>query len=279
MHGQWMSMRRKPRKLSARLQVNYILILEQELQTDDLAQLSDARARYAQGVHELTRGLTVACIVQGKGVGHATVLETLDDRVTLQVSVERPPPPRTGVRLLVAIPRPQTVKKLLQLAASAGVERLDFVRTHNVVKSYLQSKALLPENIRRELIIGMEQAGDPLFPVIEIHQGLESVLDSFLLERQSAETRFLADAAREGEISGLGGIAVGRLRESVILAIGPESGWTDVEKCQFLARSFKPVSLGPRMYRVETATAMLLGQIELIRRLPLNPLIEHPGLR
>jgi 16S rRNA (uracil1498-N3)-methyltransferase len=37
------------------------------------------------------------------------------------------------------------------------------------------------------------------------------------------------------------------------MAVGPEGGWTPEEEALFDAESWKPVSLGPRILRVETA--------------------------
>jgi 16S rRNA (uracil1498-N3)-methyltransferase len=45
---------------------------------------------------------------------------------------------------------------------------------------------------------------------------------------------------------------------SIHFAVGPEGGWTAEEEALFIAESWKPVSLGPRILRAETAgiTAM-----------------------
>ena len=47
-------------------------------------------------------------------------------------------------------------------------------------------------------------------------------------------------------------------RPAVILAVGPEGGWTAEEEALFAAEGWQPVSLGPRILRAETAgiTAM-----------------------
>jgi 16S rRNA (uracil1498-N3)-methyltransferase len=40
---------------------------------------------------------------------------------------------------------------------------------------------------------------------------------------------------------------------AIRMAVGPEGGWTPEEEALFDAESWKPVSLGPRILRVETA--------------------------
>jgi RsmE family RNA methyltransferase len=46
-----------------------------------------------------------------------------------------------------------------------------------------------------------------------------------------------------------------------VLAIGPEGGFIDREVQTFREVGFTPVSFGPRILRVETAMAFLVGRI------------------
>jgi RsmE family RNA methyltransferase len=56
-------------------------------------------------------------------------------------------------------------------------------------------------------------------------------------------------------------------RVPTVLAIGPEGGWIERELETFVARGFKPVSLGTPILRVEAAVASSLGQLLLLHRL------------
>jgi RsmE family RNA methyltransferase len=47
----------------------------------------------------------------------------------------------------------------------------------------------------------------------------------------------------------------------VVLAIGPEGGFIDREVATFREIGFTTVSLGPRILRVETALAYLIGKL------------------
>ena len=55
--------------------------------------------------------------------------------------------------------------------------------------------------------------------------------------------------------------AAGEEAPAIRIAIGPEGGWTAEEEALFDAESWKPVSLGPRILRAETAaiTAMAVA--------------------
>ena len=47
----------------------------------------------------------------------------------------------------------------------------------------------------------------------------------------------------------------------LVLAIGPEGGWTDEEVASLEAHGFVRYSLGPRILRTDTATVALLARL------------------
>jgi 16S rRNA U1498 N3-methylase RsmE len=52
----------------------------------------------------------------------------------------------------------------------------------------------------------------------------------------------------------------------VMLAIGPERGWSDMERRQLSATGFKRLSLGNRALRTETACAAAVSALETAKR-------------
>jgi 16S rRNA (uracil1498-N3)-methyltransferase len=48
-------------------------------------------------------------------------------------------------------------------------------------------------------------------------------------------------------------------QDTVAILIGPEGGWTDDERAQFIAAAWTPVSLGPLILRAETAALAALA--------------------
>jgi len=57
-----------------------------------------------------------------------------------------------------------------------------------------------------------------------------------------------------------------RMPGDVVLAIGPEGGWIDRELETFIARGFRPFSIGTGILRSEAAVAAALGQLALLER-------------
>ena len=50
-------------------------------------------------------------------------------------------------------------------------------------------------------------------------------------------------------------------RQTLLLAIGPEGGWTDDEVSLLEEKGFARYSLGPRILRTDTATIALLARL------------------
>jgi 16S rRNA (uracil1498-N3)-methyltransferase len=59
--------------------------------------------------------------------------------------------------------------------------------------------------------------------------------------------------------------AVADKRNSVILAAGPEAGFSDEEEAAFAYAGFVPASLGPRVLRTETAALAALAALNALR--------------
>ncbi len=244
--------------------MNSILILKEELLSPNEARLSGKRAQYFRDTHALPVGAVVRCGIWNEASGHAEILSSEDGVVllSLQLSERQISAPR--IELIVSVPRPQTVKKILALSAMMGVEKLHFVRTEGTEKSYLISKSLEKDLIQEELIKGLEQACSTKAPEVYIHPRFKPFIEEIIPASKLANAvGIIADTKARPNLT-IGSVKIDRAQPA-ILAIGPESGWNDFEREQFKNLGFEAVSLGPRQLRVEVAAAVMLGQIELIR--------------
>lgn len=240
--------------------MNYLYISQSELlesqevanKSEISACLTGLRAEEAIKDHDLKSGICISCVVEGSGRGKVTIGDCSKERVNLSVKIEEQLPPRLAVDLAVAYSRPQTLKKLFQLSASLGVRSLSFVKTENVVPSYLQSKSLEPLEIQRQLILGCEQAGDGVFPVINNYRSFYEFLNNPEIQNFKGHKLF-GDIRSKPQTPATVAEA--------ILFLGPESGFTEAEKEALKEAKFEVISLGPRVLRVEVASAMLLGSI------------------
>ncbi|NUM42219.1 MAG: RsmE family RNA methyltransferase [Leptospiraceae bacterium] len=81
------------------------------------------------------------------------------------------------IRLFSSIQRPQTIKKILQLAATLQVEEVFFFIARKSEKSYLNSPIWNSENLNKELILGLEQGKKIHLPKIKILKNVKEVFE------------------------------------------------------------------------------------------------------
>lgn len=263
MHGARVSMCRNGGNLPRRLQaVNSLIVLPEERQGSRAVLLGE-RAAYVHTFHDLKAGLEVRAAELGGKIGSAKVLTTSSERLELELDLHTPPPPRSPVVLIVAVPRPQTVKKVVQAAAMLGARELILTRAERCVASYLQSKGLAEAALRNETIRGLEQACDSIPPKIQICRSFKKLTDEILPERisETAPPLLIVAHCQNDSTTDLASLNSIEPDREVICALGPEAGWNDFEVDRFFELGFKPMQLGPRMLRVEVAMTYLLGMV------------------
>ncbi len=254
--------------------MNLLLLEPSEIQ-DGVARLSDRRADHLRQVLQVAPGRRLRLGIIDGGVGWGEV-RTVDPAVEIAVMAIQDPPPRSGLDLVVALPRPQALQRILQAAATLRVDRLDLVNAWRVEKSFFSSPALAPATIRRHLLLGAEQGMTPWLPAVQIHRRLLPFLAE-RFPRATSECRLLAHPEAPIPLE-LGLTHSPGARRT--LAIGPEGGWIPQEVATFSAHGFRPVALGPWILRVETALVAALAQLALLERwrpvpapqLPADPL-------
>ncbi len=252
-----------------------LLLLEPDEIRDGVVTLDDRRAEHLRKVLRVEIGRQLRLGVIGAGTGAGEVLAvTADGAVELAVEVATDSEPATGkdaveVDLIVALPRPQALHRILQSAAAMRVRRLFLINAWRVEKSFFSSPSLRPETVRRHLLLGAEQGMTTRLPEVAIEKLLVPFVTR-LGERRDPPPRLIAHPDAEVPIERRFPPGVGTHGDApapVEIAIGPEGGWIDRELETFRGAGFRPVRLGPWILRVETAVAAVLAQVELLRRL------------
>jgi len=160
------------------------------------------------------------------------------------------------VDVILAPPRPRVMKRLLPQMAAMGVGRIILVGAEKVEKDFWGATLLKEENYRPLLIDGLMQCGASILPTIEtwksFNRFLREGLPSFTHQR-----RIVAHPYVEKVNS-----IVYPSSSPLLLAIGPEGGWTDAEVEKLEAAGFTRYSLGSRILRTDTATIALLARLQ-----------------
>ncbi len=218
------------------------------------------RATHIRTVLKKTVGdpLKVGVAGQGKGLGEIISDEPGEVRVRIgQLEPEAPP----QVHLIVALPRPLALSRLLHTSASFGIRHIDLVRAWKVPRSYFDSPRLLPERVDADLRLGAEQGGQSFLPTFAIHEGFRSFVEN--LDRNSSAAAFERRFVLEPEAPHTFAPPL-RLDAPLSLAFGPEGGFIPSELESFERASFSPVRLSPAILTTEIAIAATLGQLALL---------------
>ena len=243
--------------------MNLILLEPDEIQADGTALLSGKRARHVREVLQAAPGEEIRVGVVDGPMGVATVLEDSKQlHLSCTFSNEIPSIPR--VDLLLAMPRPKVMNRLWPVLASLGVGRILISNAWKTERNYFDTHVLEPEHIREALIEGLQQARDTRLPQVGVHKQFKKLVEDKLDGFGPYAARLVAHPG-EGAFPSEKLAALPR-EARVLLAIGPEGGWTPFELELLAKHGFSPVSWGPRALRTDTACAVLLGLVHAALR-------------
>ena len=186
-------------------------------------------------------------VFDGRGGEQAARLAAVEaDSVTLQLGDARTPLPEppVAVTLVCAFPRGQRGDWIVEKATELGVAALTPLAAQ---RSVMQPGEGRLERWRRIAIEAAEQCGRASLP-------------EFDAEPPPDAMRLLADL--DAPLSIAGAIsAADPPPPAVALYVGPEGGWSPEERERLLDGGARPVGLGPRRLRVETAAIVGVAQV------------------
>jgi RsmE family RNA methyltransferase len=233
--------------------MNLLLLHDADFREDGTVCLSGRRLLHAREVLRATQGDRLRVGRLGGLLGTAEVLRLDAAELVLRPRLTDPPPQRAGIDLLLAIPRPKALRKILPAAASMGIDRIVLVNAARVEKSYFDSKVL--EGMEDLLVLGLEQARDTRLPEVLVRERFRPFVEDELGGLWPDTFRLVAHPGAE--------LVNPRRAQRCVLAIGPEGGWMPFEVELLRAHGFTAFSLGPRTLRVEVAVPYALGMLRL----------------
>lgn len=222
----------------------------------------DQRASHITNVLHLKEGDGFRMGIINTSEGDAVVKAVSPEGIT--VSYEPSCVPSLyPVTLLCAQVRPICMKRILREAVSLGVERIILCGSDTGEKSYLSSNLYKTGEYREYLLDGAMQSA---------HAGLPEVL---FADHANMAVRLVrehcspdADLIMLDNVVGAVPLSTAGIGSSAVLAIGPERGWSDRERRLFSDSGFRPMLLGSRVLRTETAcsagVAVLLSRMGLL---------------
>jgi len=181
------------------------------------------------------------------------VVEVTEQAVKLKPIQVEPVPAKLPVTLIVAMPRPKVLRRLIMDSVTLGVEKIILLHSYRVDKSYWQTPFL--QQLDQYVTLGLEQAGDTIAPKIEIYKRfkpfVEDVLPSLITTDCPAYVAHpYADLKMPFAID-----------HPCTIMIGPEGGFIPYEVDLLIKNGCQAVSLGSRIIRTETVIPYVLGRL------------------
>ena len=189
----------------------------------------------------------------GGNIGKATIAQINTNEVLLKdIILDKKPPAKLDVTVVLALPRPKVLRRLIMDMTSLGINKLIIVNSYRSQKSYWQSPLL--ERIDEFVFEGLQQAIDTVPPVIEFKKYFKPfVEDEFpaLLGNAVIAHPYASQSWKN---------YLDTNTMPKILCIGAEGGWIEYEVDLLCHNGCKAVSLGERILRTESVVNVLLGQ-------------------
>lgn len=234
--------------------MNLILLFEEDFVGAQRVRLTGRRLQHVLAVHRAGVGDALRVGLVNAQLGSGVITSLGSDVLEMEVQLDQPPPPALPLTLLLALPRPKSLKKVLQATTAMGVKRVVLMATWRVEKSFWDSPVMQPEGLLEQSVLGLEQARDTVLPDITLRKRFKPFVEDEIRDLARGTRALLAHPPAPQPCPR--DVCV-----PVTLAVGPEGGFIPYEVELLQAHGFEAVSLGPRSLRVEHAVPALLGRL------------------
>ncbi len=169
-----------------------------------------------------------------------------------------------SVTIVQSLPKGAKLDLVIQKATELGAHQFVlFESSHSVVRwpsKKVKQRLRRYEKIAKE---ASEQSGRLMIPKIQYVEQIETYLEELKAKRAMKLLAYEEEAKsiqRARFASKLEEVKEGKYEE-IIIAIGPEGGFSEEEVATFKTYQFVPVRLGKRILRTETASLYALASI------------------
>ncbi|WP_343597097.1 16S rRNA (uracil(1498)-N(3))-methyltransferase [Acinetobacter sp.] len=233
--------------------MNIVLLEQEQTQSGEWAIESPRQLQHLQQHLQVQAGDQLK-IGARDGLRYLTEVTSVEEhRVCVRPIQQESIPDKLSVRLVVALPRPKVLRRLVMDSVTLGVSHLHLIHSYRVDKSYWQTPFL--RQLQDYVTLGLEQAGDTIAPEVTLHQRfkpfVEDVLPQWISPTQPA---FVAHPYAEQTMPQ-------GIDTPCTLIIGPEGGFIPYEVDLMQKNGCQAMHIGNRILRTETAISYILGRL------------------
>ncbi len=233
--------------------MSHRFFLDSPPKTENVA-LEGDQAHHAIHVMRFKPGDEVV-LFDGTGVEYRAEIDEVEKkrlRLNIIETIQQSRAVSTQITIAVALPKGDRQKFLIEKLVELGVARLIPLKT---TRSVAVANEKVIQRLRKQVIEASKQCGrNTLMEIVE-EQTLPELAGS--LEHESS-LKIIADPYQGRAIAEL----TKQTLDSIVVAVGPEGGFDEVETALANRSGFEPIRFGPAILRVETAAlaaAAILG--------------------
>ena len=231
-----------------------LLILKAGNISDNIAHVTGRQLDHVFDIHNAKQGDTINVGLLNGPMGIGKILTIDNSKMSLALTLDLSPPKPLPLKMILALPRPKMLRRILQTISAMGVKELYLVNSSRVEKSYWQSPFLSPKSIEEQLLLGLEQAKDTTLPNVHLRKLFKPFVEDELLKIAKDSLALVAHPSTPNRCPVDCSV-------SVTLAIGPEGGFIPYEIDLLKKHNFKATHVGERILRVENAIPAIISRL------------------
>lgn len=233
--------------------MNIVLLDPRQTETELWSITSTRQLEHLQQHLQIQVGDTLKVGIR-EGQRYLTEIVEISEKVVrLKPLQEEAVPEKLPVTLIVALPRPKVLRRLIMDSVTLGVEKIILLHSYRVDKSYWQTPFL--QQLNHYIELGLEQAGDTVAPKIELYKRFKPFVEDILPGLISMDCpAYVAHPYAEQAMPFA-------IEHPCTIVIGPEGGFIPYEVDLLIKNGCQAVSLGNRIIRTETVIPYVLGRL------------------
>jgi RsmE family RNA methyltransferase len=212
---------------------------------------TDFRAQHIRKILRLSQGDQFTMGVVNGFWGTATITAMDESHLIFSFEKQGEASPLAPVTLLVAQVRPICMKRILREAVSFGIERIVITGADTAERSYQSAKLWTTGEYASYMLDGAMQSGKTSMPSLV---QVDSVDKALALDIPWQTKLVLDPVVQQNPLS-----RISSLQEPVVIAVGPERGWSQRERDLFHQKEFISCTMGSRILRTETACSAAIA--------------------
>lgn len=234
--------------------MNVLILLPEDFINHNKAVIIDRRFQHLVNVQRVRTGEIIKIGLINDRLGLGTVTAIKENAIEIDVSLSTTSPTALPLTLVLALPRPKMLRRILQTCATMGVKDIVLINSYRVEKSYWQTPLLSENAVKEQLILGLEQGKDTILPSVKFEKRFKPFVEDKLPSLIQHSKALIAHPGSPYPCPKTP-------EQHTLLVIGPEGGFIPYEVEKLVAAGCKPIHLGERILRVETAIPALLTQL------------------